>query len=271
MRKMPRWCTLNTRGKTPCRCVSLLYTKMCTAWFNINAEVVELVDTRHLKCREHYARAGSNPALGTVKEILLQKLNSCFQAVDVFDSEGDVLYVLIQIRRILELDSDDPHNGKYTTLRFYADWVAHTKKTRMCDKMNPTLSRIDEKAFEQMKAHPRIFAEKMDEVLGDFLIAKSLYVELHWFLGDHSVSKGSLSDITNWFTFLKTLHDLLRVTPLEFAFTSPRIPQCIREVEFINPSQPLLQLQITYLERPEISVRHQVVGRSFTDLQKILC
>jgi len=59
---------------------------------------------------------------------LKRKLNDAIGACKTSISEERVLYIMVGIRKLLE---DEHLCRKYRVLKFYCDWVAHTKLDRV--------------------------------------------------------------------------------------------------------------------------------------------
>jgi hypothetical protein len=82
---------------------------------------------------------------------IVDKLNSFLSTHHTFTEEAQVVYLLIEIRKILDRDS----NMKYPLLRFYCDWCVHTRK----DKITPQIKLIMEQLYTNIKdqiQHPAV-------------------------------------------------------------------------------------------------------------------
>ena len=119
-----------------------------------------------------------------------EKSNTFLKEHDPFRGECDVVYLLIEIRKIL----DHENNNKYPILRFYSDWAVHTEKdkiTKEIKKVMPELAQDKVKKFIEKhkikKEDAEILAaekelaemfEKVAEEINPVLAAKWLRREL---------------------------------------------------------------------------------------------
>lgn len=116
------------------------------------------------------------------------------------DMEAWIVYLFVQIRKILELQKIN----KYQILRFYCSWVVHTK----LDKNNQA-KKIIEKTTKYLNNESD---DEVMEILNFFTLRK----ELNEFLQENNLSDEiTLSKNGEWFEFRKTLIQILRDQPLE--------------------------------------------------------
>lgn len=123
------------------------------------------------------------------EDIISQKIRKELSIMPI-DTEPRVMYLLVEIRKVLEHENN--HGG---LLRFYCDWVVHTKMDR-----NPAQDVYNKISAGNAESRQFISFEKLKCELREFLIEKNLPTEL--------IDK-------HWKSFEDKLVDILVDTPLE--------------------------------------------------------
>lgn len=142
------------------------------------------------------------------KQLVIDKLNNFLDKHPVFKEECEVIYLMVQIRKILDFkDSDHP----YRTLRFYCNWVLHIK---LCRK--PTtklLSNKLEQAVDSRKSG-RDNARNIKKLCSDFLKLNTLKNELEIFIEEYSLPWNLSNKI--WWKFARLLLGIIEDCPVYF-------------------------------------------------------
>ena len=115
------------------------------------------------------------------KKIVVDKLNSFLTKHSIFREECEVIYLMVQIRKILDFkDSKYP----YKTLRFYCNWVLHIKlSNKWTTKL---LSNMLESAVDSRESgHDN--ARSVIKLCSDFLKVNTLKEELELFNKEHGL------------------------------------------------------------------------------------
>jgi hypothetical protein len=71
-----------------------------------------------------------------------QKLTAFLQSTMPFTQEHHVVYLLVEIRKILDHENDRGNNGRYPLLRFFSDWSVHTAKDKITPQIKATMTGI---------------------------------------------------------------------------------------------------------------------------------
>lgn len=140
------------------------------------------------------------------KKNIIEKLRKFLQNHSKFEEECEVVYLMVEIRKILEC------GGKsYKTLRFYCNWVLHKELSQ--EKTTKLLSDIFELNVD-LKKSGRENAHNIKSIGKDFFILKTFRKELEEFLKDHKLPMDLLKK--NWWTFGKLLLEIIKDCPVYF-------------------------------------------------------
>lgn len=124
------------------------------------------------------------------EDILQTKIRRELESLPI-DTEARVLYLLVEIRKVLEHDAVNN-----SVLRFYGDWVVHTKLDR---------------AFSQ-----RIYEvlQREDHNRNQIISFDTLRAELKAFLSQYELPTVLVDNDTHWFSFREKLIDILVDVPI---------------------------------------------------------
>lgn len=136
---------------------------------------------------------------------LIEKLNSFLSKSNVFSEECQVVYLLVEIRKILEHDNE----AGYKLLRFFCDWIVHTKKDRKMEGIVEIVTKID----SLISSVDKITSEQNEQIL-KFLEMSELRKELSQFLTSRSLSDDLCEEDRNWPTFVNILAQVLSGQPI---------------------------------------------------------
>jgi hypothetical protein len=136
---------------------------------------------------------------------LIRKLNSFLNKNKVFKEECQVVYLLVEIRKILEHDNETD----YKLLRFFCDWTVHTKKDRKMEGIVEIVTKID----NLISSVDKITNEQNEQIL-KFLEMNELRKELSQFLTSRSLPKDLYENDHNWSTFVNILAQVLSGQPI---------------------------------------------------------
>jgi len=125
---------------------------------------------------------------------IVNKLNKLLQKENLFDGEEDIVYYFVELRKLLERSSTCK---KFRIIKFYSDWVVHTKKDRV-KGIRDILEEIKE--------------NKLKDV--EFAIAERLKEELHEFSLENGIGNVT-SDKFLWNKLLLGLIRVLAEQPIE--------------------------------------------------------
>lgn len=102
--------------------------------------------------------------------------------VEGIKTEAEVVYLLVEIRKVIEMNERDPQFPKFRLLRFYCNWVVHSNISRWNDKqevlelIEAILEEINEPGFDgvSLRLANLIGHYHLIDELGDFLTRFSL-------------------------------------------------------------------------------------------------
>lgn len=140
-----------------------------------------------------------------VRTKLIKKLNSFLNKNKVFSEECQVVYLFVEIRKILEHDYDTG----YKLLRFFCDWTVHTKKDRKMEGIVEIVTRID----SLISSVDKITSEQNERIL-KFLEMNELRKELSQFLTSSYLPDNLCKNDRNWSAFVDNLARVLSGHPI---------------------------------------------------------
>ncbi len=167
------------------------------------------------------------------REELEDKLASFFANHAPLTEECHVVYVLVEIRKLL----DRVRNSRYAILRFYCDWIVHTDKSHMIPEMEGIMSQIFKEASRQIRENAP-FGEKTR----GFFQMEELHKDFQGFLQEYRLPM-TLSEDANWREFVGLLIRILIDQPM----TNP-CPE-IERFSFLKVHEGFVQCQIDFKEK----------------------
>jgi len=147
-----------------------------------------------------------------------EKLRNFLQSHPAFKEECQVVYLMVEIRKILD------HGGSpYNTLRFYCNWVLHNELSR--ETTTKLLSDIFEPNVD-LKKNGRENARNIKSVGREFFMLKTFRKELESFFKDHNLPMDLLNK--SWWAFGKLLLEIIKDCHVHF------VANKIRELRIIK-------------------------------------
>jgi hypothetical protein len=151
---------------------------------------------------------------------IIEKLNR--ELALPIESERQVVYILVETRKLLELTKKGP---LYKTLRFYCNWAAHPILDKndqvpailqQFDKMVSGSQRIDTLTHSDIERNPNAMLECIKDLSGPSeLIGFSVFKdELIKFLGGENVDCHPLEPNGSWFSFIRHYSAVIEDCPL---------------------------------------------------------
>lgn len=116
--------------------------------------------------------------------------------------ESEVIYVLLQIRKILETDKKEK---EYRKLKFFCDWALHSQ----IDYIDP-VKEIAEGLAEPIGIESKFSKNAHDDILN----MRSLFKELRKFFDDHSFETSIFKSKISQSNFRDILWHIYSETPL---------------------------------------------------------
>src|SRR3989338_539731 len=79
----------------------------------------------------------------TMKVQINEKLNK-FLNTHSIDEECEVVYLLVELRKLLDRERKQNKSDSYSLVRFHADWAVHTKKEYITPAIKEIMTMIDD-------------------------------------------------------------------------------------------------------------------------------
>jgi len=163
----------------------------------------------------------------------IENLNEFLKNHKTFKEKCEVIYLMVEIRKILEYGGDP-----YKTIRFYCNWVLHKELNQ--EKTTKLLSDIFEPNIDLEKSG-RENARNIKSIGKDFFVLKTLRKEFEDFFKDHNLPMDLLAK--NWWTFVKLLLEIIKDCPVYF------VANKIREVKIIKIDDRNFNYELSFIGR----------------------
>ena len=126
-----------------------------------------------------------------------------------FDKEYHVVYIMVQLRKLLDQIRKTDAQNKYALIRFFCDWTVHIKKDIMADGIKLIMERIN-KSVPKGEPCGRL---NFDEHIY-FVYMKALNEELLCLFRKEGLPVEFLEDRVNWLLFVRSLVNVLIEQPI---------------------------------------------------------
>lgn len=138
------------------------------------------------------------------------KLESFFKENEVIDSEYKAVYFMVELRKLL--DYQEPAlKRSYSRLRYYCDWVLHTRKDRYHESIRPLIEDVYSGIVNTIQTYPVVSGH---ESVVDLLYLKDLKKEVVEFLEVQKIQTKNISANEGWSIFIRELLKVLSGQPL---------------------------------------------------------
>lgn len=135
---------------------------------------------------------------------IVEKLNGLIVSEGAFTHEKDVVYFLVQLRKLMEREEIlNGHKG----IKFYCDWVVHPQK----NKNHADISDVYDAIYEECVSHYSEEGIGIEGVLA-LLQFKNLKTDLIPLLDRYSLNRTILGH--SWIPFTRSLLSILNDQPL---------------------------------------------------------
>jgi len=166
---------------------------------------------------------------------ILYKLTTLLSREIPIASELEVVYILVEMGKILERDGTA---GEYPLLKFYRDWAVHPRKDRHTDNIQSIVQVAYEGAVSQIQAP---FGLHRPVGVIDFAHGGAVKEEVKNFLQKHDLPETLVSEKI-WEQFVHLLSNVLAEQPL-----IPEGVENVKWVEFLPASPGCVVLRIVFL------------------------
>ena len=120
-------------------------------------------------------------------------------------TEQDVMFVFSELRKYMESSETS-----YAVIKFYADWLLHSRKDRVNSQMKSTLKEIYEYSVKHMH---NSFKYEYANKAKSFIYFETLKEELEKLFSAHNLNKELFQEET-WLNFMRSLVKLLEEQPI---------------------------------------------------------
>ncbi|MDD4989753.1 MAG: hypothetical protein PHW31_00355 [Candidatus Pacebacteria bacterium] len=174
------------------------------------------------------------------REEIIEKLNKFLLEHSPLTEECQVVYLMVEIRKILDHKRSSIQKNTFPLIRFYCDWIVHTEKTKITNEMRMIMNRVFHDAKSQVENS--VTAQVMPSVI-QFAYMEDLHKEMEQFLGEYNISV-ALVNKDSWLQYVQLLVKVLENQPIKdptsdvtsFYF-APTAKNCVRGI--IIFSQPI--------------------------------
>lgn len=135
---------------------------------------------------------------------LVEKLDRFLRIHNDFKEECEVIYLMVELRKLLDRDREQYKLNNYSLVRFHADWIVHTRK----DFITPTIKKI----LSDFDKSIDIYYQKDGNA--DFLLMPEFRKELLRLLESNSLPNHFCKDDIKWRSFILILTQVLADQPL---------------------------------------------------------
>ena len=134
---------------------------------------------------------------------IVEKLNKFLSTRQNITEEFEVVYIMVEVRKLLDREREQNKTNKDSLVRFHADWVLHTSKDRITTPMREIMQKID----DSIDTYP-----KNGDI--DFLLLPEFRTELLQLLDEYNLPNKFCKSDSNWLTFMSALTQVLADQPI---------------------------------------------------------
>lgn len=143
--------------------------------------------------------------------------------------EADVVYFLVEVRKLIET-----MGNRYPILRFFCDWVVHSKLDRKTAK--EVLSKFDAYVFEYIQKGNTCTPDMLRR-LNPLISFRRFSTDMFYLLGEHGLTTDVITDRRRFNPFLSLYVDVVSRTPL--VVTDSRVGlKCLDNISVVKLTQP---------------------------------
>ena len=137
------------------------------------------------------------------REELIEKLNKFLVKHQIFTEECHVVYLMVELRKLLDREREENFSNSDSLVRFHADWVLHTKKDHITQSMQEIMTKID----NGIDTYP-----KNGDI--DFLSMPEFRKELVVLLKKYNLPSSFCKEDDQWLNFINILTQVLSDQPI---------------------------------------------------------
>lgn len=143
---------------------------------------------------------------------LAYKIRNFLIENDPFKKECCIVYLMVEIRKLLDRIRESGNNNPYPWLRFYCDWTLHTSKNKITPEMEEIMKKVDEFIPKEKTRYPAIASTNQPDIR--FVYMDQLREEMKNFLTDFDLPKNIVTEEEKWISFVSLLVQVLVNQPI---------------------------------------------------------
>ena len=138
-----------------------------------------------------------------MREQIVEKLNKFLIERPQIKEEFEVVYLMVELRKLLDRERDQNRQDQDSLVRFHADWILHTDKRKITAPMKEIMEKID----GSIDTYPK------DGNI-EFLLLPEFRAELTKLLEDYGLPNDFCNKDDNWLIFMTALTQVLADQPI---------------------------------------------------------
>ncbi|MFA6522719.1 MAG: hypothetical protein WCT24_03970 [Patescibacteria group bacterium] len=170
---------------------------------------------------------------------IVEKLHIFLNERHELKKECEVIYLLVELRKLLDRRNKQGRSSNYSLVRFHADWILHIDKQYITAPMKEIMKKID----ESIDIYPKDGNIK-------FLLLPEFRTELIKLIEEYGLPNYFCKNDNNWLVFMTTLTQVLADQPI------------------INPTDNIAEFRYVNIKREgimaNINFRGAKAGKSIT-------
>lgn len=144
-----------------------------------------------------------------MKDAIIKKINN--EISGEIDKESQVFYIMGELRKLLDR-LRDVSNNDYKIIRFFSDWVVHTKKDRITRDIKEIMERIEREIPMDCKTSQSWRINAREHV--KFIYMESLIEEMNILFSNQGIDDSLLIDEDKRLRFISLLVKILEDQPI---------------------------------------------------------
>jgi hypothetical protein len=163
-----------------------------------------------------------------MKMQIAHKLNSFLLEHSQIKKESDAVYIMVELRKLIDIEREESTNNKRLLIRFYANWVVHTSKDRVTIAMKKIMQKVSNSINIYSKnsniefiSMPE-FKKKLLELLDDYNLPNEFCQNNNW-----SIFVNSLTRVLANQPIINPTNDIA-----EFRYTTTNEKEILVDIDF---------------------------------------
>jgi hypothetical protein len=195
---------------------------------------------------------------------LEQKITDLLTTPSPFKDEPQVLYFLVESRKILDKQRAAANSNLFPVLRFYADWSVHTEKNQRMTTINQIVQKLDT-SIKNLGYNIEKIPVDNPQSIADFVLMIELRKEILAYLKQFKLPKKIFSNNSDWLVFVNSLIGILNEQPLMNPSAS------IRKILLNKPDSDTVTLIIEFNDaRGDIEISGSILNPKDTIIKRTI-